>query len=155
LKPAEICELVRGISEPLAKAAGCEIWDVKFFREAGEWVLKVVLDRANGSVDTDMCEAVSRHLSDELDRLDPIEQSYCLEVSSPGLCRELSRDSDFDRFTGSIVDVKLYKAGADGKKAFTAVLAGRNGDELSFDENGRQFTLKKSELASCKIHFDF
>lgn len=155
MKNADLCALVWKTAEPFAKAAGCEIWDVKFFKEAGQWLLRVVIDRPDGTVDTDACEAVSRPLSDALDALDPIEQSYCLEVSSPGICRELYRDGDFDRFAGSSVDVKLYKADAAGRKVFTAVLAGRDGETLNFEEKGKTFSLEKSEIASCRIHFDF
>ena len=102
-----------------------------------------------------MCEAVSKELDKRLDELDPIEQSYILEVSSPGVNRALSRPEDFDRFTGSSVDIKLYKAGADGEKAFTATLSGRDGDDIILLRGEKEIRLALSEIASCKIHFDF
>ena len=102
----QICELVWQEAEVFAKTVGCVIWDVKFVREAGQWFLKVFIDTDNpGNVTIDMCEAVNRGLDKKLDELDPIEQGYCLEVSSPGLTRELSRPGDFAKFAGSSVDI--------------------------------------------------
>jgi ribosome maturation factor RimP len=152
----QICELVWKETEPLAAAAGCQVWDVKFIKEAGEWVLKVFLDtEIPGNVTIDMCEAVNRGLDKRLDELDPIEQSYYLEVSSPGVNRELSRPGDFLKFIGSEVDIKLYKANAAGEKSFTAVLCGLEGDNILLSRDGKDFSLPRSEVASCRIHFDF
>lgn len=151
MKASELSALVWEMAKPIAEKNGCSVWDVKFVREGGEYVLKVTLDSEKG-VDMDMCESVNRELGDKLDQADPIEQSYCLEVSSAGLCRELKRDSDFDRFIGSKADVKLKKPSDDGKKSFTAVIEARNGDEISFS-GGLSF--KKSEINSCRLHVDF
>lgn len=154
----EITALVWGAAEPLAAEVGCKIWDVKFLKEAGEWILRVILDTdPPGGVTTDMCEAVSRALDPWLDEKDPIEQSYCLEVSSPGINRELYRDSDFDQFAGTMVDIKLYKPNADGKKAYTALLVGRDAETLllAAKEGEEPERVPLAAIAQCRVHFDF
>lgn len=152
----EIVQLVTQAATPFAEAVGCQIWDVKFLREAGEWVLRVLLDTdPPGGVDINMCESVNRALDTWLDEADPIEQSYCLEVSSPGINRELYRDSDFDRFVGSMVDLKLYHPDASGRKSLTARLLGRTDSVLILEENGEEKRLKRADMAQCRIHYDF
>ena len=152
----EITALVTAAAAPFAQEAGCLIWDVKFLREAGEWVLRVLIDTdPPGGVTIDMCEQVNRALDAYLDEVDPIDQSYCLEVSSPGINRELYRDSDFDKFAGSMVDLKLYHPDASGWKSFTAKLVRRDGDGLILDENGAETRLERSAMAQCRVHFDF
>ena len=124
---AKITELVAGLAGPAVEAAGCELWDVEYVREAGSWYLRLYIDKAGG-VDILDCEQVSRAVSDLLDEADPIEGSYTFEVSSAGAERPLKRPGDYERFMGSPVLVKLYKA-RDGRKEFAGVLAGyENGD---------------------------
>lgn len=102
-------------------------------------------------VSTDDCEKVSRFLSGELDRLDPIEQNYYLEVSSPGMDRALLRDKDFERFAGEIVDISLYKA-ADGKKAFQGKLIGiENGNIVITDEKDKRTEFPREQVAKTKL----
>lgn len=150
----ELCAFVEKLAAPIAEAAGCSVWDVEFVKEAGEWFLRVYIEAADGATTIDMCEAVSRGLEAPLDEADPIEQSYCLEVSSPGINRVLKRDGDFDRFAGSEVDVKLYRA-VDGEKSFTALLEGRDGGELVLRRDGAELRLKKDDIAQCRLHYNF
>ena len=81
---AKVTETVAALAGPVAEQAGCTLWDVEYVKEAGEWFLRVYIDKAGG-VSIDDCEAVSRPLSDLLDEADPIEGSYVFEVSSAGL----------------------------------------------------------------------
>ena len=112
----KITELTAQLAAPAIAEQGCTLWDVEYVREAGTWYLRVLLDK-EGGVDILDCEAVSRKLSDLLDELDPIEDSYTLEVGSAGAERALKRPSDFARFLGSPVLVKLYR-NLDGRKAY-------------------------------------
>lgn len=102
-------------------------------------------------VSTDDCEKVSRFLSAELDRLDPIEQNYYLEVSSPGMDRTLLKEKDFVRFAGETVDISLYKA-LDGKKAFQGKLIGiENGNIVIADEKDKRAEFPKEQVAKTKL----
>ncbi len=77
----KITDLVAEMARPIAEAQGCSLWDVEYVREAGQWFLRVYIDK-EGGVSIDDCEAVSRALDPLLDEADPIEQSYNFEVSS-------------------------------------------------------------------------
>ena len=78
---AKVTELVAALAAPIAEQNGCTLWDVEYVREAGQWFLRVYIDKPEG-ISINDCEAVSRPLSDALDEADPIEGSYVLEVSS-------------------------------------------------------------------------
>ncbi len=152
----DIVKLVTQIAEPITAQVGCEVWDVKFVREAGQWVLRVLIDTVvPGNVSIDMCEEVNRALDQELDRMDPIEQSYVLEVGSPGIERELYRPSDFDKYKGSMVDIKLYAPMKNGEKKFTAKLIIREDDKLVLEKDGEEIVLPLSSISKCNVHFDF
>ena len=91
---AKVTELVSAMAAPLVEAAGCSLWDVEYVREAGQWFLRVYIDK-EGGVSINDCEAVSRPLSDALDEADPIEGSYVLELSSAGADRPLKKPEHF------------------------------------------------------------
>ena len=106
-------------------------------------------------VSTDDCEKVSRFLSAELDRLDPIEQNYYLEVSSPGMDRALLKDKDFQRFSGEIVDVSLYKA-LDGKKTYQGRLLGIENEKIIItDEKDKRIEFPREQVAKTKLAIIF
>mgnify|MGYP000142446203 FL=1 len=84
----KVTDIVWELAEPVVKENGCELWDVEYVREAGQWYLRLYLDK-EGGVDILDCEAVSRRVSDLLDEADPIESSYMFEVSSAGAERQL------------------------------------------------------------------
>ena len=87
-------EQIRALAAPIAKELGYDLWDVRFVKEGAEWYLRIFIDKPDG-IGIDDCVAMSRAINDPLDRLDPIDQAYCLEVCSPGLNRELTRDEHF------------------------------------------------------------
>ena len=113
-------DLVFKMAEPIAAAENVEIYDVEFKKEGKDWILSVYLFSEEG-ITIENCEAVSRALSDELDRTDPIEQGYYLEVSSPGLDRVLKRDRHFESAIGEKIDIKLFEA-IDGEKTMSGIL---------------------------------
>ena len=102
----KITDIVWELAEPAVQEQGCRIWDVEYVREAGQWYLRLYLDK-DGGVDILDCEAISRKVSDLLDEADPIESSYVFEVGSAGLERQLKRPGDFQQFMGSPVLVNL------------------------------------------------
>lgn len=150
---AKITELVARMALPVAEEFGCELWDVEYVREAGTWFLRVYIDKENG-VDILDCENVSRKLSDLLDEADPIEGSYTLEVSSAGAERPLKRPGDFEKFMGSPVAVKLYKA-RDGRKEFAGVLAGYDNGDVTITVGETAMTFAKKDVALCRLRIEF
>ena len=106
-------------------------------------------------VSTDDCEKVSRFLSAELDRLDPIEQNYYLEVSSPGMDRVLLKEKDFARFAGEIVDISLYKA-LEGKKTYQGRLVGIENEKIIItDEKDTRIEFPREQVAKTKLAIIF
>lgn len=150
---AKVTELVAKMALPVVEEAGCELWDVEYVREAGTWFLRVYIDKAEG-VDILDCENVSRVLSDLLDEADPIEGSYTLEVSSAGAERPLKRPGDYERFMGSPVAVKLYKA-KNGRKEFAGVLAGYENGDVTITVGETAMTFAKDEVALCRLRIEF
>lgn len=160
----KITEIVEEITAEFLAENGLELYNSEFVKEGKDWFLRLYIDRLPGEdtaeaeeeneqyVSTDDCERVSRYLSDELDRLDPIEQNYYLEVSSPGLDRELIKEKDFVRFCGRMVDISLYKA-VNGSKTFQGVLKGLTKDNkiIITDENGREMEFPKEQVAKTRL----
>lgn len=147
----KVTELVAGIAAEAAKKQGCFVWDVEFVREAGERYLRVSIDNDAAEVNITQCEAVSRELDAKLDELDPIQESYILEVCSAGAERTLKRPEDFQRFMGSNVTVKLYSA-KNGRKEFAGVLAGYDEGAVSLEDGAR---FEKNEVAQVRLSVTF
>ena len=150
---AKVTEIVAELAAPAVAAAGCELWDVEYVREAGSWFLRLYLDK-EGGVDIIDCENVSRVVSDLLDEADPIEGSYTFEVSSAGAERVLKRPGDFERFMGSPVFVKLYKS-RDGRKEFSGHLAGYENGDITVTVGKQSMTFLKDEVAMCRLRIEF
>lgn len=149
-----IKETVGDILADFLKAEGYELYNVEYVKEAKDWFLRVYIDKLHGAdrnIGTEDCEKVSRYLSEKLDEADPIAGNYYLEVSSPGMDRELIKKEHFERYLGSLVDVSLYK-GIDGKKIITGELLDyRDGDITLRIEGGETMELSKDRIAKTKL----
>ena len=149
----KITEQVWQFAEPLVQAQGCSLWDVEYVREGGEWFLRLYIDK-DGGVDIDDCEAISRAVDPVLDEKDPIPESYRFEVCSAGLERVLKRPSDFERFLGEPVLVKLYRP-KDGRKEFPGVLKGYKDGDVTISAGGQEITFEKAEVALVRLRVEF
>lgn len=147
---AKITETVAALAAPFAEAAGCTLWDVEYVKEAGQRFLRVYIDK-EGGVSIDDCEAVSRPLSDKLDELDPIQESYVFEVSSAGADRVLRKPEHFRQFLGSEVEVRLYRP-RDGRKSCVGVLRSSGEDGLVLDTESGPLTFEKAEIALVRLY---
>ena len=145
----QIAQKVYDLALPLAKEQGIELWDVEYLKEAGQWFLRVYIDK-DGGVGINDCETFSRAFDPILDEADPIAGSYVFEVSSAGAARELKRPGDFEKFIGSNVEVKLYKA-VDGLKLYTGVLAGYADGDVTITAAGRELTFEKAAVAQVRL----
>ena len=143
-------QIVEELLLPIVDGMGLSIWDIEFVKEGPEYFLRVYIDKEEGGIGIDECEAVSRALSDELDRVDPIEQAYMLEVSSAGMDRQLKKESDFLRYLGHDVDIKLYAPIA-GSKEITAQLLAYQDKTITVDYNGQELTLDLSKTVSVRL----
>ncbi len=150
---AKVTDLTAALAEPIVQEQGCSLWDVEYVREAGQWFLRVYIDK-EGGVSIQDCEAVSRPLSDALDEADPIEGSYVLEVSSAGADRPLKRPEHFWQFLGAQVEVRLYRA-LEGRKEYVGILAGYEAGNVTIQmETGAQ-TFLKQDVAQVRLYVTF
>jgi len=142
-------QTVWDLARPLAAEQGIEIWDVTYTKEAGQWFLRVYIDK-EGGVGINDCERFSRAFDPVLDEADPIEGSYVFEVSSAGAERELKRPSDFERFTGSRVEVRLYRP-LNGAKSFTGTLLGYDNGNVTVETGGAPQTFAADAVAQVRL----
>ena len=139
---------------PVLEQHQFELVDVEYVREVGVWYLRCYIDK-EGGITVDDCEVISRLLGEWLDKEDFIEDSYILEVSSPGLGRPLKKEKDFARSIGKDVEIRLYKA-IDKQKEFTATLTSYDADSVTLTmEDGSERTFEKSGIALIRLAFDF
>ncbi len=139
---------------PITQKHGFELVDVEYVREVGVWYLRCYIDK-EGGITVDDCEVISRLLGEWLDKEDFIEDSYILEVSSPGLGRPLKKEKDFARSIGKDVEIRLYIA-IDKQKEFTGTLTSYDADSVTLTmEDGSERTFEKSGIALIRLAFDF
>ncbi len=147
-------EVVRALVEQPISQLGCELVDIEFQKEQGNWVLTLFIEK-EGGVNIEDCERVSRAVEPIIDEADPIEQSYYLSVSSPGLDRPLKNERDFLRHIGKDVLVKLYVK-QDDKKEFIGTLLTYKEGSITLacrDNKEREFPLKG--VAQVKPYIEF
>lgn len=147
---AKVTDTVATLALPIVEGAGCSLWDVEYVKEAGQWFLRVYIDK-EGGVSIDDCEAVSRPLSDALDEADPIEGSYVFEVSSAGADRALKKEEHFARFQGAEVEVKLYRP-RDGRKEFVGLLREWADGNVTIEAGGAPMSFEKKEIALVRLY---
>lgn len=134
--PGGIAGAVAPLVEPITAELELMLWDIRFVKEGATWILRVVIDREDTPVSINDCVAVSRKLSPILDEADPIPQSYCLEVTSPGADRELTRDEHFAYYEGYPVTLKFYCPDEKGQKEVSGLLIDwRDGITLQTEED--------------------
>lgn len=141
---------VEAILMPIIEEKNFELVDVEFVKEGPNWYLRIYIDK-EGGITIDDCEAVSRALEVELDKEDLIEQAYILEVSSPGIDRPLKKESDFVKYAGEIVDIKLYKA-FEGSKEYQGALKGLENNIVTItDDNGKDISFDRKDIAGVRL----
>ena len=137
------------IAEPLADVCGCELLDVEYVKEAGNWYLRLYIDRES-PVDHDCCQAVSERVGVALDSADLIAQSYFLEVSSPGLNRPLKRESDFQRYKGQKIAVTLYAPWL-GAKEYCGILLGLTEEAILIAQEEIDISVPRELVAKARL----
>ena len=151
-KHQDYVQKTEAIVEPILQKYQFELVDVEFVKEAGSWHLRVYIDK-EGGIAVDDCEVISRKLSDWLDKEDFIDDSYILEVSSPGLGRPLKKEKDYQRSIGKLIDIKLYRA-EDKQKEFTGVLKAYDEKTVTLAfEKDEEKTFERANLAMIRLAF--
>ena len=145
---ANAAEKVYSLIEEIVKQQGVTLWDVRFLKEGANWYLRVFIDSENG-IGIDDCTNVSHAIDPIIDEVDPIDKSYYLEVCSPGIERELTRDWHFEWAKGKKVKLRLYKA-VDGKKEFEGILSDVN-DSLTLTSEKETSSFPKESVSKAYL----
>ena len=155
---SKITEVVEKLVSPIVEDLELELVDIEFVKEGRDWFLRVYIDTPEGNIDIDQCALVSEKLSEELDRTDPIQQNYFLEVSSPGAERPLKKEEDFQKAIGQYVFIKTYEP-IDGMKEFEGYLLayGPDAAEVEIRIKTRKVTvvIDKEKIALARLAIDF
>ncbi len=146
------------IAEPVIDGQNCELVDAEYKKEGSDYVLRFYVEAKEGRVSLDECTEINRGISDIIDTMEDIEQSFILEVSSPGIFRVLKKEKDYIRYSGNLVSVSLYKL-VEGvkKKQFIGTLVGFDTETktFTFDSEGEIFNVEEKNVAKINLHFEF
>ncbi|MDR3210032.1 MAG: ribosome maturation factor RimP [Oscillospiraceae bacterium] len=170
---SKITDTASALAAPILEKLGLELWDVEFAKEAGAYFLRVYIDvpRAADVLDGDVgagvtpgdaakgitlddCEAVSRALDPLLDEHDALfpEEGYTFEVSSAGAERKLRRPSDFARFMGHRVEIKLYKNKFGGREHIGLLRAyDTDSGDITLEAKTGTLAFEKAEIANVRL----
>jgi len=146
-------QVIWQLAEPVMVEVGCELVDVQYIKEGCNWYLRLFIDR-EPPIDHECCQAVSERISDILDTVDPIVQTYYLEVSSPGIERPLRKAEDFARFAGEQVIVNLY-APLNGIKQYKGLLIGLEEGQIIIEADGKRLAFAAEIVANSHLAADF
>lgn len=145
-----VVSVVRAIAQPVAENLGFRLWDVRFVKEGASWYLRVFIDK-DGGIDINDCVDMTHALNDPLDEADPIEVSYCLEVSSPGVERDLTRDEHFEAMNGRKIKLRLIRPDENKQRDFSGVLKSYSDGNITVDTDEGERVFVKKETAWVKL----
>lgn len=152
-KGGNTVSIVTDLVEPLVLQQGLILWDVRFEKEGSMWLLRIILEK-EGGITVDDCESISRPLDKLLDEVDPIEQSYCLEVASAGLERELTKQWHFDQCIGKEVLVKLIRP-QDGERDFVGELKSFCDNTVNIENDNKAMAFNINDVAYVRLTINF
>lgn len=141
---------VKEIIKPYLDELSLELWDVTFKKEGTDWYLRVFIDK-DGGVSVDDCVDLTRAVTKALDDADPISQSYMLEVSSPGIERELKSDEHFEKYVGSPVMMRTIRP-IDNVRDFNGVMTSYEDGMITVKlQDGKEIVVNKKDTSHVKL----
>ena len=146
-----IKETVRDAVSETITGLGYEIWDITYAKIGADYHLEITIDSPNG-INIEDCEKVHRAIDPILDECDPIEGFYYLDVSSPGVERELRTEQHISRSVGEKVRAKLF-AQKDGKRVIVGILSGFEDGKLTISEESGDIILTPAEISKLTTVF--
>lgn len=152
-KKEEFESMTEKLLKPITDELGFEVVDIEYVKEGSDMYLRSYIDK-EGGITIDDCEAVSRRLDKLLDEENFITDPYILEVSSPGLGRQLKKEKDFIREQGKSVDIKCFKA-VDKVKEFTGILKSHDDDTFTITTDKGDIVIERSNVAKISLSIDF
>lgn len=145
-----ISDKVLEIVKPFADELSLQIWDIVFKKEGTDWYLRIFIDK-EGGVSVDDCVDLTHLITEPLDEADLISHSYTLEVSSPGIERELKKEEHFLKYIGAAVMMRTIRP-IDGVRDFTGTLKSYDGGKITVTlQGGNDITADKKETSYVKL----
>ena len=144
----KVTEIVTELAKPFCDELGLTLWDVLFLKEGSDRVLRIIIDK-DGGVGIEDCVNLSHALDEPLDELDPIDESYSLEVQSPGLERELRTDYHLEKYLNEKVKIKSQVA-VNGKKEHCGLLKSYTKDMVIICANGENVEFERKLVSHIK-----
>ena len=145
MKRTNIAGEVEALLAPVAAEMGYRLWDVVYHKVGADWVLTVTIDSDSG-IGIDDCERFHRRIDSLLDEADPIENAYQLEVSSPGIERDIRTDAHIAACMGQEIEARLF-APIDGKRSCTGVLSGYADGVLTLLSDGVPVAIPRAKIS--------
>ena len=149
MQTKDIIKKVEEYVMPIIEQNNYELVETEFVKEGANYYLRLYIDKDGGFSIND-CETVSRYLEQKLEEDDFIDKAYILEVSSPGIDRVLKKDSEYTKYKGRIVDIKLYKP-IDKVKEFQGELIGLIEDKIVINQDNKEISFDKKDVAICRL----
>ena len=144
--------LISDLIRPTVSALGVELWGVEHIVQGRFSVVRIYIDKGGEGVTIEDCEKVSRQISGIFDVEDPIAGEYTLEVSSPGMDRPLFELSQFERYVGSVVTVRL-RAPLEGRRKFKGVIQKVEADTVCLLVDDKEHMLPASTIDKANLVF--
>ena len=148
-REAQLADMLR----PTIEAMGCALWGIELASQSRHATLRVFIDKKDG-VDIEDCERVSRQISALMDVEDPIGSAYTLEVSSPGLDRQLFELAHYESYVGSLLKVRL-RTNYEGRRNFKGRLAGIEGDEIVLRQEQEEYLFPLEMIDKAQVVPEF
>ena len=153
MKKRRVVDIVKDVAAPICDAQEIELVDVEFTKEGPHRFLRIIIDK-DGGVSLDDCQKVSSEVNVILDKLDPIEENYFLEVTSPGVERELKRKEDFKKFKGKDIQINLFQP-INGQKVIKGILIGLEDGDIKVLSEGMELQIPLNKTSLVKLVAEF
>ena len=141
---------VEALVRPVLEEMGLRLWDVRFEKEGPDWFLRIFIDR-DEPLDMETCEAATRAIDPVIDAADPIDQSYYMEVGSPGLGRKLTRDEHYQVLNGQKISAHLIRPDQNGCRDHAGILLGKEGNAVTLDTEAGVVTFDLAAASYVKL----
>lgn len=152
---SKIEEKVENLLKEKIESLGYNLYDVEYVKEGPSYYLRIYIDKETG-IDLNDCEKVSNEIDELLDKADYIKEQYYLEVSSPGLERQLKKDQHFSQNIGKKVEIKLFKKDNNGEKEYEGTLKSFDQEEITIEtEKGKQINIERKNISQAKTKYEW
>lgn len=148
---ANIEEKVEKLLKPRIEEIGYDLYDVEYTKEGKNYFLRIYIDKPQG-IDLKDCEKVNDSINELLDKADYIKEQYYLEVSSPGIERNLRKDKHLEQNIGKEIHIKLFRKDSNGKKEYNGILEKFDSETITLENN---IKIERKNIAQIRTVYNW